>query len=914
MSTKCAKNRLRNLMSVSIFTFILLLISVNAGAVESISVDGMVVIPDTSLRAVSQPEALFSGDSVANSFQVHLPPISNESLLRTREAEDTGGGRLKIGENRPVNQLMRSEDMARALSWISAPNGGYSASLMVNSEGAEGLRMGISIKHLPANASLRFFSLDAIGAVDKVIRVEGEEIMELINLNLKAEPDNPNARTYWSPSMTGDAVGLEIFIPHDVDPSALDISIPAVSHIFVPLSGSELDLRDPGNAKSCQNDVVCSAAFYPTEIAATAKMTFVDGGTFICTGTVLNDIDETTTIPYFISAAHCLNTQTVASTLVTRWKLQSATCGSTTTRDPLYEVVTGGATLLWQQALGTSNGNLDTVFLRLKNTPTSAGWGLAGWDTSDSDANVFVRGIHHPRGDWKKISWANTDDYYECRSTVPGSFSCNDSNSADAEFIHVDFYNGDTEGGSSGSGLLDPGKRLTGTLTGGSSNDTCTGQSSYARFGVAFSRGNLGRWLYTEHTDLRVINTSVSDNTLRTGQGYTLFATVKNYGGLAANATTLSYRQSSNDIISTSDTELSTDPVVALAPGASQSLSDLETAPATAGTYYVGGCALFVPNEWLRDNNCTTPGVKITVRTAPDLIAKKLYVQDTNPYAGQQIKISAYTENIGDASAPATLLTYYKSVNSTIDSLDTAIGYDKVAGLAAGAQEYNSMVWTTPVARNKFWLGACVKSVYDEKSTKNNCTKGVEVLVTSQPDLIVTNPGTDKAFISEHEHFQAFATVKNQGTKSSTATTMTYRLSTNAIISTSDTEIGNDAVAALVPGATSAETTLVSEIIANGTYWVGACVVAPADEQVTTNNCSSGARLVVCTSDVPAQIVTTALPTIECDTLATAVANPYFQVGPTGSAHFRARDSITLNPGFRVEAYGRFRAEIIGAL
>ena len=62
-----------------------------------------------------------------------------------------------------------------------------------------------------------------------------------------------------------------------------------------------------------------------------------NGETFLCTGTLLNDTDTTTQIPWFFSANHCFDNedppyrttaqmQTVASTLSTLWFFEAVTC------------------------------------------------------------------------------------------------------------------------------------------------------------------------------------------------------------------------------------------------------------------------------------------------------------------------------------------------------------------------------------------------------------------------------------------------------------------------------------------------------------------------------------------------------------------------------------------------------------
>ena len=93
------------------------------------------------------------------------------------------------------------------------------------------------------------------------------------------------------------------------------------------------------------------------------------------------------------------------------------------------------------------------------------------------------------------------------------------------------------------------------------------------------------------------------------------------------------------------------------------------------------------------------------------------------------------------------------------------------------------------------------------------------------------------------QSFALSATVRNQGTEQTAATTLRYYRSTNATITTGDTEVGTDGVSSLSAGGTSAESISLNAPSSTGTYYYGACVDAVSGENNTGNNCSSGARV-----------------------------------------------------------------------
>ena len=87
--------------------------------------------------------------------------------------------------------------------------------------------------------------------------------------------------------------------------------------------------------------------------------------------------------------------------------------------------------------------------------------------------------------------------------------------------------------------------------------------------------------------------------------------------------------------------------------------------------------------------------------------------------------------------------------------------------------------------------------------------------------------------------FTLSATVGNLAGGESAATTLRYYRSTDATITTSETEVGTDAVGALAPSGTSDQTIELTAPSTAGRYFYGACVDVVPDEFNTTNNCSS---------------------------------------------------------------------------
>ncbi|MCY4572413.1 MAG: Ig-like domain-containing protein [Gemmatimonadetes bacterium] len=89
------------------------------------------------------------------------------------------------------------------------------------------------------------------------------------------------------------------------------------------------------------------------------------------------------------------------------------------------------------------------------------------------------------------------------------------------------------------------------------------------------------------------------------------------------------------------------------------------------------------------------------------------------------------------------------------------------------------------------------------------------------------------------------ATVSNTGDGASASTTLRYYRSSDATISSSDTEVGTDAVGALAASGTSDESVGLTAPSSADTYYYGACVDAVTGESSTTNNCSAAVQVTV---------------------------------------------------------------------
>jgi hypothetical protein len=227
-------------------------------------------------------------------------------------------------------------------------------------------------------------------------------------------------------------------------------------------------------------------------------MVFTDAGSsFTCTGTALNDADSSTFRPYFLSANHCISTQSVADTLNTFWNFESQSCNSDIQSSEVVQL-TQGAQML------TTDFDTDTSLFILREQLPAGGW-FAGWDVSFEPAAVF--GIHHPSGDLKKLSFGDVISY----SSRFQNDSL-DSSNPDANFLRTQWSAGTTEGGSSGSAIFNQSSQVVGTLLGGAAS--CSAPDApdwYGRFDRAYLSNGWGFYLNSDGSPEISIAEAVSD-------------------------------------------------------------------------------------------------------------------------------------------------------------------------------------------------------------------------------------------------------------------------------------------------------------------------------------------------------------------------------------------------------------------
>ncbi len=255
--------------------------------------------------------------------------------------------------------------------------------------------------------------------------------------------------TNITPIMTGNAVTLEYWVPAGADQG--ELSIQAVLHGYRHMFNRAAREANPldvfGSSAPCHVNIDCYPALEDDKNSV--AMIFNPGTGRWCSGAMLNNTAQDGA-PNFLTADHCYRPN------VNNWlfyfKYESAEC-TPTTDGPLSYVITNASVLSrWSES--------DFMLLRLSRPRPEAPFipRFAGWYRDDIPAYPSY-GIHHPAGDVKKGAY----DTGEAVSSEYGGV-------LDDTHWEVEWDLGVTEGGSSGSPLLDENFRVVGQLHGGASD------------------------------------------------------------------------------------------------------------------------------------------------------------------------------------------------------------------------------------------------------------------------------------------------------------------------------------------------------------------------------------------------------------------------------------------------------------
>lgn len=324
-------------------------------------------------------------------------------------------------------------------TWTELENGDLIWQLDIHCAGALSINLLYDQFWLPEQSKLFIYTSDKRHAIGAFTSVNNKGSRE-------------EAQGFATGLLYGERITLEYHQPKEAKEKAL-VSIATVVHGYRYINVPEFTTRNLGSSGSCQVNVNCpEGTNWQQEKNAVALI--LVGGTRWCTGSLINTTcnnDE----PLLLTANHCLlggdaETNPNLATWSFYWHYESPTCTNPSNEPP--HLSTSGATVV------ANNGNTDFALLRLTEDPKNRN-GVTpyylGWDRSGNAGTGGV-GIHHPSGDIKKIATytvSPASTHYLSSSSNPSGLYWK------VEWVATITNHGVTEGGSSGSALINSNKK-----------------------------------------------------------------------------------------------------------------------------------------------------------------------------------------------------------------------------------------------------------------------------------------------------------------------------------------------------------------------------------------------------------------------------------------------------------------------
>lgn len=349
----------------------------------------------------------------------------------------------QVGVGRPVDPDLDSQSVT-----VRNPDGTRLRVFSVRSEGAHGLRLHFKDIDLPDGDQLFVYGSGPNSHVAGPYAGKGPF----------------GNGDFWADVVEGDTAIVEHLIASKRNRS--HVTVAELSHLLTGLDDSPFAPQ----ILSCEVDASCGSF---GEKDGVGRIFFTDpgAGSFVCTGTLLNNrtLDHT---PFFLTAAHCVNNEAAARTVVTYWFYQTTMCNGSTLRQS--SVSTSGATML------VTSQSSDETLLRIQG-PLPGGVLFVGWDPNPRGDGTDVFGLHHPGGG---IPPSLSSFLRSAGGVINGRADCPAVGLLGGYL--VPFSSGNTEPGSSGSGLFaSDGSGVIGVLSCGPSPASCaTGQriGLYSKF------------------------------------------------------------------------------------------------------------------------------------------------------------------------------------------------------------------------------------------------------------------------------------------------------------------------------------------------------------------------------------------------------------------------------------------------
>lgn len=288
-------------------------------------------------------------------------------------------------------------------------------------------------------------------------------------------------------------IGEEIIIEYHMKTPYRNnrLMIGQIAHDFIGIVGVD-ESKDIyyGNSQPCNVDINCESGS-EWQLEKNSVVRIIADGTELGSGFLVNNTGGEN-IAFVITANHVIRSPEDAINSIYVFRYESPYCDGP---DGLTDYTLSGAKMMAEDA------NTDFTIVRLDDFPPLVYKPyMAGWDVRDIVPERTIT-IHHPSGDVKKIS---TDNDPPVIATFQNLYQ-------NGFWKVLQWDEGTTEGGSSGSPLFNHNHRVVGFLSGGEAVCGNSVNDYFARLDIAYDIStdiyeSLKPWLDPEDSGILVLD------------------------------------------------------------------------------------------------------------------------------------------------------------------------------------------------------------------------------------------------------------------------------------------------------------------------------------------------------------------------------------------------------------------------
>lgn len=359
---------------------------------------------------------------------------------------------LLVGLEKPIGATVRFADAA------SLRDGDFAGGLLtgtgsgarvwtsvVRSDGAAAVRVHFTQVQLPRGAALYVYNEhgDAFGPYTAgTVSTDGD---------------------LWSNTVNGDELRIQLVVDGQ-DPTgtlqATSFVIADASHVGPRFQLAVREMQDENTRAFCSFNASCvvngncygTGTWSNIDMARRAVAHYIfqrSGGSYICSGGLVNDTVTSSTIPYFLTANHCVSTSAHVNSIEAFWQFTTP-CGGACYNPRGQVPRTLGATLL------RTGSQQDFTLARLNQNPPSNSVYFGWTSTAVANTNGYaLYRLSHPRGAPQAFSRHSVSTSAGTCGSIPRG-----------RFIYSRDTLGATEGGSSGSPVVNVNAQIVGQLFG----------------------------------------------------------------------------------------------------------------------------------------------------------------------------------------------------------------------------------------------------------------------------------------------------------------------------------------------------------------------------------------------------------------------------------------------------------------